>query len=117
MDIWYSHINMYCINSVAVIRLDYKGITMFNIKDEVKRLEQLEVDKIQGLPYKPKPVNPKVIHIKHTTHYELEAECEGIAISKRPKFRNPDFDIRIRKARGENHRRRGHFSCSKTTII
>ena len=93
---------------------------MFNLKQQTKRVQQLEIEKIQGLPYKPKPkrkrINPKILQ-ELDILYEQQAISEGIAISKRPRYRNPDFDIRLRKRSGHNHRRRGHIQggCYKYT--
>lgn len=82
---------------------------MFNLKQQVKRVQQLVIAKTEGLPYKSIPGNPKVQHIKHSTHYELDAENEGIAIAKAYKSKTMDFGKRLRKHSGQGHKRKGHY--------
>ena len=81
---------------------------MFNLNTEVARLEQLEVAKIKGLPYKPKPKNPTVKHVDDKP-YDTQAESEHRQIKKAFRPRTIGFGKRIRKRRGETHKRRGHY--------
>ena len=85
---------------------------MFNITTEVNRLKQLEIAKIEGLPYKPKEPNPIVQHIDGDI-LEIQAGCEGSALKRMYKSRTQDFGIRLRKAGGQSHRRRGHHKSGK----
>ena len=76
---------------------------MFNLIKEVNRLQQLQYAKIHGLPNKPKHNNPAVQHIDDTP-FDIDAEREGIAISKCFKSRTKEFGIRASKSKGHRHR-------------
>lgn len=76
---------------------------MFNLQSEVQRLKQLDYAKVHGLPHKPKQKDPQIQHIDDTP-YDIQAEQEGIALSRRFKSRTYHFGVRISKAKGHRHR-------------
>lgn len=80
---------------------------MFDINREVKRLERLEHAKINGLSYKPRPVNPKVEHIS-AEGIDNKATQEAVFIKRRFTSRTTDFGHRLRKSSGQDHKRKGH---------
>ena len=59
---------------------------MFNINNEVQRLEQLQYAKIHSIPDKPKIKDTAVPHIDSML-YEIQAEQEGHAILEQRKNR------------------------------
>ena len=85
---------------------------MFDINKEVKRLEQLAVAKVYGLPYKPKQPNPKVEHIS-AEDIDNKAIRESVFIKRRFTSRTLDFGQRLRKSSGQDHKRKGHYKIGK----
>ena len=85
---------------------------MFDINREVKRLELLEHAKINGLPYKPRPVNPKVEHIS-AEDIDNKATQEAVFIKRRFTSKTFDFGHRLKKSSGQDHKRRGHYKIGK----
>jgi hypothetical protein len=88
---------------------------MFNIREATKRLLQLEYDKVNGLEIKHSEPNPAVKHID-SEPYDIQATKEHVAIKRAFKSKTIDFGKRLRKRRGENHKRRGHYSCGSYTF-
>lgn len=82
---------------------------MFNLREQVSKLQQLKHDKIHGLPYKRKPKNPKIDHVNGTL-YNGQANQEGIAISKGFKNKSHDFGRRLSKAKGQKHHPGGGYA-------
>ena len=85
---------------------------MFDIVKEVKRCELLEHARINGLPYKPRPVNPKV---EHTSAEDIDNKAiqEAVFIKRRFTSKTTDFGHRLRKSSGQDHKRRGHYKIGK----
>jgi len=81
---------------------------MFNLSEQVHRLQQLKHAKTHGLPYKRKPKDPEVQHIDSAI-YEIQAECESEAIPRSFHNRSLDFGRRLSKARGQKHFPGGGF--------
>ena len=82
---------------------------MFNLKDEVEKLQLLKYTKIHGLPYKYKQKEKTVQHIDSTL-YELTAEQEDTYIKRRFINRSRDFGQRLVKAKGERHHPGGGYA-------
>ena len=90
---------------------------MFNINKEVQRLQQLQHDKIHGLPYKPRQGNPKVQHVDHRHDrpgldmpFDIKAEQENTYIVRRFRNKSADFGRRLSKRKGQYHRPGGGFA-------
>lgn len=76
---------------------------MFNLSEQVQRLQLLNHSKIHGLPYKPKQQDTKVDHIDGTL-YEDKAEYEHGFMIRRFKNRSKGFGLRLSKRKGQYHR-------------
>lgn len=82
---------------------------MFNLQSEVNRLYQLRHDKIHGLPDKPKHHNPKVKQVDDIP-FDVNANIEGIAISRGYKNKSMDFGRRLSKVKGQKHHPGGGYA-------
>ena len=82
---------------------------MFNLQEEVEKLQLLNHTKIHGLPYKYKQKDTKVQHIDGML-YELTAEREDTYIKNRFINRSRDFGQRLVKAKGERHHPGGGYA-------
>ena len=82
---------------------------MFNLSEQVHRLQQLQHDKIYGLPYKSKQHNPKVEDVDGLP-FESKAEQEHTFILRRFRNYSPDFGRRLSKRKGQYHRPGGGFA-------
>lgn len=85
---------------------------MFDITKAVQKHQQLQADKINGLPSKSKEYQEFIQHIDDTKHIE-QAEREGVAISRAFKSKTMDFGKRLKRTykqgddtfpTGEKHR-------------
>lgn len=82
---------------------------MFNLSVETHRLQQLQHDRLHGLPYKRKQYDSKVKQVDGTP-YEVVAQQESIAISHSFKNKSRDFGRRLSKAKGEKHHPGGGYA-------
>lgn len=90
---------------------------MFNLSKQVSKLQQLNHDKVHGLPYKRKPKNLKVQHIDSEARrrslgemFELDAICEGKAIPRGFHNHSLDFGRRLSKVKGQKHHPGGGYA-------
>ncbi len=81
---------------------------MFDIIEAVKKNEYFEYAKIHGLPYKARPINPKVLHISEDDIDDI-AISESVFIKRRFTSSTTDFGKRLRKHSGQDHKRRGFY--------
>lgn len=82
---------------------------MFNLSEQVRRLQQLKHAKIHGLPNKPKIYNPKVKQIDGEP-FEITAVIESIAISRSFHNHSLGFGRRLSKAKGQKHHPGGGYA-------
>ena len=82
---------------------------MFDLNQEVDRLQLLDYAKINGLPYQRKQKDSKVQHIDGQL-FELNAEREDTYIKNRFINRSRDFGQRLVKAKGERHHPGGGYA-------
>lgn len=82
---------------------------MFNLSEQVRRLQQLKHDKVYGLPNK-RPSKPSKIQHVDGILYEIAAQQESIAISKSFKNKSLDFGRRLSKAKGQKHHPGGGYA-------
>lgn len=82
---------------------------MFNLSEQVHRLQQLKHDKIYGLPNKPKYYNPKVKQVDGTP-FDIQANTEGMAIPHSFHNHSLDFGKRLSKRKGQYHRPGGGYA-------
>lgn len=75
---------------------------MFNLSEQVRRLQQLKHDRVYGLPYKRRTGDPKVQHVDGTL-YEIDAEQESMAMVCSFHNHSLGFGRRLSKAKGEKH--------------
>ena len=82
---------------------------MFNLQSQVRRLQQLQHDKIHGLPSKPKQHDTK---IKQTDDIQFNAQAAQEHTYMLRCFRNhsADFGRRLSKRKGQYHRPGGGYS-------
>lgn len=89
---------------------------MFNLNNEVNRLQQLQHDKTHGLPDKPKQYNPKVKQVDGEP-FEIKSEQEHKFMLRRFRNYSVDFGRRLSKRRGQYHRPGGGFAgCTSRGI-
>ena len=76
---------------------------MFNLSEQVRRLQQLKHDKIHGLPSKPKQYDTKV---KQTDviPYEIQAAQEHTYMLRCFRNHSMDFGRRLSKRKGQYHK-------------
>ena len=82
---------------------------MFNLQSEVNRLQQLNHDKINGLPFKPKQYDTKVKQVDGIP-FESIAEQEHTFMLRRFRNHSADFGRRLSKRKGQYHRPGGGFA-------
>lgn len=82
---------------------------MFNLTKEVQKLQQLQYDKVHGLPYKPKQYDNKVEQIDGIL-FESIAEQEHTFMLRRFRNHSNDFGKRLSKRKGQYHRPGGGYS-------
>lgn len=82
---------------------------MFNLSEQVCRLQQLQHDKIHGLPYKPKQYDAKVQRTDDMP-YDIKAEQEHTYMLRCFRNYSTDFGRRLSKRRGQYHRPGGGFA-------
>jgi len=82
---------------------------MFNLQDEINRLQQLKHDKIHGLSDKPKQYDIKVKQVD-VMPYEITAEQEHTFMLRRFRNHSADFGRRLSKRKGQYHRPGGGFA-------
>lgn len=82
---------------------------MFNLSEQVRRLQQLQHDKIHSLPSKKKHYDPKVNPVSNIP-YETDSQRESIAILHSFKNKSHDFGRRLSKRKGQYHRPGGGFA-------
>lgn len=82
---------------------------MFNLTKEVNRLQQLQHDKIHGLPNKRKQHNPKVNHVDDTP-FNIKAEQEHTYLLRRFRNHSRGFGRRLSKRKGQYHRPGGGYA-------
>ena len=82
---------------------------MFNLSEQVRRLQQLKHAKIHGLAIVRRRYDPKIQHIDSTL-YEIEAEQEGMIISRGFHNHSLGFGRRLSKAKGQKHHPGGGFA-------
>lgn len=82
---------------------------MFNLSVEVNRLQQLNHDKIHGLPFKPKQYDSKVKQVDGIP-YETTAEQEYTFMLRCFRNHSRDFGKRLSKRKGEYHRPGGGYA-------
>ena len=86
---------------------------MFNLQSEVNRLQQLQHDKIHGLPYRKREYDKKVQHVDDTP-FDIKAEQENRFILRRFRNYSVDFGRRLSKRKGQYHRPGGGFAGHTT---
>ena len=82
---------------------------MFNLQSEVNRLQQLNYDKVNGLPFKPKQHDTKVKQVDGMP-YEITAEQEHTFMLRRFRNHSKDFGRRLSKRKGQRHHPGGGFA-------
>ena len=82
---------------------------MFNLSEQVRRLQQLKYDKIHGLPYKPKQYDNK-IQQTDDIQFNITAEQEHTYMLRRFRNHSKDFGRRLSKRKGQYHRPGGGFA-------
>ena len=82
---------------------------MFNLSEQVRRLQQLKHDKIHGLPFKPKQHDNKVQQTDSTL-YETTAEQEHTYMLRRFRNHSADFGRRLSKRKGQSHHPGGGYA-------
>ena len=82
---------------------------MFNLTKEVQKQQQLQHDKIHGLPYKPKQYDNKVQQVDGIP-FENIAEQEHTFILRCFRNHSNDFGKRLSKRKGEYHRPGGGYA-------
>lgn len=82
---------------------------MFNLSKEVNRLQQLNHDKIHGLPSKPKQYDAKVKQVDDIP-FDMKATQEHIYILRCFRNHSLDFGKRLSKRKGQYHRPGGGFA-------
>jgi len=82
---------------------------MFNLNKEVIKLQQLQHDKIYGLPPKPKQYDTKVKQTDDTP-FEIKAEQEHTYMLRRFRNHSRDFGRRLSKRKGQRHHPGGGFA-------
>ena len=82
---------------------------MFNLSVETRRLQQLNHDKINGLPFKPKQHDTKVQQTDSTL-YETTAEQEHTFMLRCFRNHSKDFGKRLSKRKGQKHHPGGGFA-------
>ncbi len=82
---------------------------MFNLSEEVRRLQQLKHTKIHGQPCKPKQYDKKVAHLDDTL-FDTKAEQEHTFMLRRFRNKSYDFGKRLSKRKGQYHRPGGGFA-------
>lgn len=86
---------------------------MFNLTKEVDKLQQLQHDRVHGLPYKPKQYDAKVKQVG-SIPFELIAEQEHIFMLRRFRNHSTDFGRRLSKRKGQYHKPGGGFAGHNT---
>lgn len=82
---------------------------MFNLSEQVRRLQQLKHDKIHGLPSKPKQYDSKVKQVD-AMPYETQAIQEHTFMLRRFRNHSRDFGRRLSKRKGQSHHPGGGFA-------
>lgn len=86
---------------------------MFNLGEQVHRLQQLKHTKVHGLPYKRLPKNPQVSHVDDTV-FDIKSEQEHAFILRRFRNYSADFGRRLSKRKGQYHRPGGGYAGHTT---
>ena len=82
---------------------------MFNLSEQVRRLQQLKHDKIHGILSKPKQYDAKVEQVNGIP-YETTAEQEHTFMLRRFRNHSMDFGRRLSKRKGQYHKPGGGFA-------
>lgn len=82
---------------------------MFDLSVEVSRLQQLNHDKIHGLPFRLKQYDSKVKQVDGIP-YETTAEQEHTFMLRCFRNHSRDFGKRLSKRKGEYHRPGGGYA-------
>lgn len=82
---------------------------MFNLQYEINRLQQLQHDRVHGLPDKPKQHDSKVQQTDDTP-YNIKAEQEHTFMLRRFRNHSADFGKRLSKRKGQYHRPGGGYA-------
>jgi len=82
---------------------------MFNLSEQVCKLQQLQHDRVHGLPYKPKQHDTKVQQVDGIP-FETTAEQEHTYMLRRFRNHSADFGRRLSKRKGQYHRPGGGFA-------
>ena len=88
---------------------------MFNLSEQVRKLQQLKHDKVHGLPpMKKHPKYPPVDDINlrqaNTCIFDNQAEQEHTYMLRRFHNHSADFGKRLSKRKGQYHRPGGGFA-------
>lgn len=86
---------------------------MFNLSEQVRRLQQLKYDKVHGLPSKPKRHDTKVKQVDDIP-YNTKAEQEHTFILRCFRNYSRGFGRRLSKRKGQYHRPGGGFAGHNT---
>ena len=76
---------------------------MFDLSEQVRRLQQLKHDKVHGLSSKPKQYDNKVTQTDGIP-YEITAEQEHTYMLRHFRNHSMDFGKRLSKRKGQYHR-------------
>lgn len=88
---------------------------MFNLSKEVNRLQQLQHDRLHGLPYKPKQYDAKVEQVNGIP-YEATAEQEHTFMLRCFRNHSADFGRRLSKRKGQYHKPGGGLALHTEKI-
>lgn len=82
---------------------------MFDLNEQIHKLQQLKRDKIHGLPYRPKQYDAKVKQMDGIL-FETKAEQEHTYMLRSFRNHSIDFGRRLSKRKGQYHKPGGGYA-------